>query len=85
MSRSPLNVEQSMVRALLRRKLAYERYFKSEKAIDHPAQTAYTALVKTIVEITRKAGPALDAQRPDPEEARRRADEILRNDYGIQR
>lgn len=71
--------QERMIRALLRRKLAYERYFKKLEDVDNAAQTAYTNIIKTLAELDRKAGP-LEA---DPEEIRRRAREILEREYGV--
>lgn len=85
MSPSRSTIDERMVRALLRRKLAYEKYFKTLKnETDNPAQTAYTALIKAIVEISRKSG-AIEPGGNDPEGALKRAEEILRTEYGIER
>jgi hypothetical protein len=74
--------ERRMIEDLLKRKESYEAYFKTqEDPIDHKAESAYASLVKTIVELSIKAG----TRAKDPEELRRIADEILENDYGIKR
>lgn len=85
MSHSRSTIDARMVRALLSRKLAYEKYFKTlDNKTDNPAQTAYTALIKTIVDISRKSVAEQPKER-DPEEALKRAKEILRTEYGIER
>jgi hypothetical protein len=74
--------ERQMIEDLLLRKAAYEALFREqEKEIDHKAESAYASLVKTIVELSIKAG----TRAKDPEELKRIADEILENDYGIKR
>ena len=81
-----LPTEESMVRALMRRKRAYEQHFKDKgPELDNPAHTAYIALIKTIVDIVRKSNEAAAAPKHDPEDARRKADEVIRNEYGIER
>jgi ribosome biogenesis protein Nip4 len=80
--------EEKMIRDLLKRKRAYEKYFRTlvkvedgeEKIeVDNQAQSAYTAIIKTLFELSKKA---VDKTH-DPEEMRRLADEILESDYGI--
>jgi hypothetical protein len=74
--------DRRMIDDLIKRKESYEAYFKTQDdPIDHKAESAYASLVKTIVELSMKAG----ARAKDPEELRRIADEILENDYGIKR
>jgi hypothetical protein len=74
--------EKRMIDDLLKRKEAYEAYFKTaEEPMDHKAETAYASLVKTIVELSLKTGSSAK----DPGELRRVAEEILENDYGIKR
>jgi hypothetical protein len=71
-----------MIEDLIRRKEAYEAFFADKTGeIDSRAESAYASLVKTIVELSIKAGN----RARDPEELRRIADEILENDYGIKR
>jgi hypothetical protein len=77
-----LTIEERMIRDLLRQKRRYEKYFKTLKDnVDNQAQTAYTNIVKTIVELSRKAGK----EARDPEEMKRLADEILKSEFGIER
>lgn len=77
-----LTIEERMIRDLLRQKRRYEKYFKTLKEhVDNQAQTAYTNIIKTIVELSRKAGK----EARDPEEMKRIADEILETEYGIKR
>ena len=77
--------EESMVRALMRQKRAYELHFKTKSPeIDNTANTAYVALIKMIVDIVRKSNEAGPVGH-DPEEARRSVDEVLRTEYGIER
>lgn len=73
--------ERQMIDDLLKRKEAYEAFFRTQEQIDHKAESAYASLVKTIVELSIKAG----TRAKDPEEIKRIADEILENDYGIKR
>lgn len=92
-----------MIKSLLRRKRAYEKYFllkeairpaddsavgekpkpkkKMEMDMDTQAQNAYTSIVKTIVELSRKS----PKETKDPAEMKRIAEEILRTEYGIER
>lgn len=85
MSPAKLTIEERMIRALLKCKRDYEEYFKTKKSKpDNAAQTAYTALIKTIVDISRKSLTDQPRER-DPEEALKRAREILRTEYGIER
>lgn len=70
-----------MVEALLARKEAYEKYFADRDAegLDQRAEGAYLSVLKFLYEITHKSS----AQGVSAEEFRRRALEILRDDYGI--
>ncbi len=82
--RAQASLEEKMIRDLLRRKRAYEKHFRSKSSDDEPgnqAHSAYISIIKAIVDIARKA----ERQAGDPEEFRRIALEILRNDYGIER
>jgi hypothetical protein len=75
-------IEAQAIRALRRRKLQYERYFKNRDGrdgMDNQAQSAYISIIKTLVELTRKSADTST----DPEEWKRQAQEILRRDYGI--
>jgi hypothetical protein len=62
----------------------YERYFECLEAgrMDNQAMYAYTNLLKTVVELSRKVKVKT---KKDPEELRRAADEILKSEYGIER
>ena len=80
MSHTP-SFEKQMIDDLLKRKEAYEEYFKGLGDIDSRAESAYASLVKTIVELSIKTG----SRTKDPEELARIAKEILENDYGIKR
>jgi ABC-type hemin transport system ATPase subunit len=79
--RRKLAIEERMIRDLLRQKRRYEMYFKTLKGVNNQAQTAYTNIVKTVVELSRKA----HREAVDPEEMKRIADEILESEYGIKR
>jgi hypothetical protein len=89
--RSRLSIEEQGIKALLKRKREYEKYFKTllkkenpetdNLGMDHQAQTAYTNIIKTLVELSRKAA----SEAKDPERLKRLAEEILENDYGIER
>ena len=74
--------EMQRIADLLKRKEAYEVFFEKQNGkIDSRAESAYASLVKTIVELSIKAG----SRTKDPEELARIAKEILENDYGIKR
>lgn len=73
--------DQQMISKLVAQIDKYERYFESIESIDNRAVYAYTNLLKTIVELGRKAKP----RGKDPEGLRKKADEILEAEYGIKR
>lgn len=79
--RRKLTFQQKMIRALERRKRAYEKYFKGLDGVDNQAQTAYTNIIKTLAELDRKSSQ----EAPDPAEMQRKAREILESEYGITR
>jgi hypothetical protein len=79
--RGKLSLEEKMINALKKRKRAYEKYFRTLKDVDNQAQSAYTSIIKTIVELSRK----IPAGVSDPEEMKRRLDEVLETEYGIKR
>ncbi|MBI4822652.1 MAG: hypothetical protein HY805_00250 [Nitrospirae bacterium] len=55
----------------------------NEKAeLDHKAEHAYTHIIKTIIELSRKLSLS---EETDPEEMKRRAEEILESEFGIKR
>lgn len=57
-----------------------ERRLAESPAVEPQAVYAYTNMVNTFFNLAKKLGPAM---RTSPEEMRRRALEILENDYGI--
>ncbi len=77
-------LEERMMKALIKQKTKYEKYLKTRKSkgLDHKAEHAYTHIIKTIIEISRKSVATEDM---DPEEFKLRAKEILENEYGIKR
>lgn len=87
-------LEDKMIKALLRQKRKYEIYLNSKKTevktgdkteepeLDHKAEHAYTHIIKTIVELSRKSQ---GREKEDPEEMKRIAEEILESEYGIKR
>ena len=78
------SLEEKMIRSLLKRKREYEKYFKAKEEkneIDNQTTNAYAGLIKTIVELSRKA----PKEAKDPAELKRLAEEILENEYGIKR
>jgi hypothetical protein len=81
--RTKASIEEQAIKALLRRKGEYERYFdtlrEKDEKMDSPAQNAYTTIIKTLVELSKKAAPP----KRSAEEIRKAAEEVLRNDYGI--
>ncbi len=58
-----------------------EKKKKKEPEIDNQATNAYTGLIKTIVELSRKS----PKEAKNPVELKRLAEEILENEYGIKR
>jgi hypothetical protein len=75
-----LSIEERMIRDLLKQKRRYEKYFKTQtKEVDNAALTAYTNIIKTIVDISKKTGK----EKKSPEEMKRLAAEILESDFGI--
>lgn len=94
--RKKASMEELAIKALLKRKREYEKYFKSRESkdtqvnddqnkpdpgMDNQAQNAYTSLIKTLVELAKK----MPVQTNDTDEMLRLAEEILENDYGIKR
>ena len=94
--RKKASMEEQAMKALLKRKREYEKYFKSRESkdtqgnddqnkpdpgMDNQAQNAYTSLIKTLVELSRKAAPP----KRSAEEIQRAAEEVLRVEYGIER
>jgi|Deesub1362A_J573_1020465.scaffolds.fasta_scaffold00740_25 hypothetical protein len=79
--RSKLSIEERMIKDLLKRKREYEKYFKSIDTIDNQAQSAYTSIIKTIVELSRKTV----RETKSSEEMKKLAEEILESEYGIRR
>lgn len=78
-----ISFEEKMMSDLMRQKEKYEAYFEALSGIDNQAQYAYTNIVKTIIELSRKIKPAKEVK--DPAEMKRLADEILESEYGIKR
>ena len=77
---SQLSFEQKMLRKLIKQIEKYERYFETTD-IDNQAMYAYTNLLKTVVELSRK----VKAKETDPEEFKKKAEEILESEFGIKR
>ncbi|MDA8155578.1 MAG: hypothetical protein M0Z52_03860 [Actinomycetota bacterium] len=79
-----LSLEQKMMKKLLRQIERYEEYLDSLpiNQMDHQATYALTNLYKTVVELSRKA-KGVDAK--SPATLRKKADEIMRAEYGIER
>jgi len=77
-------LEERMVKALIKQKTKYEKYLKTRKpkGLDHKAEHAYTHIIKTIIEISRKSAIA---EETDPEEFKKKAEEILESEFGIKR
>jgi len=76
------NIRQEVVQALLWRKREYERHFrKNPKMPLNRTHYAYLGTLRLLWEISADAPPP----RVDPEEIRRRAREILENEYGVRR
>lgn len=81
---SQISFEERMMNDLLKQKEKYERYFDTISGIDNQAQYAYTNIVKTIIELSRKIKPS-EKETKDPDEMKRLANEILESEYGIKR
>jgi len=80
---SQLSFEEKMMLKLLAQIEKYERYFDSKSGIDNQAVYAYTNLLKTVIELSRKMKPK--KQKKDLAEMQREAREILEAEYGIKR
>lgn len=76
------SIEEKMLKALIKQKGKYERYLKTQtlEGIDHKAEHAYTHIIKTIIELSRKS---TITEEKSPEEMRQAAAEILESEYGI--
>jgi hypothetical protein len=93
--RRAASFEEKMLRDLLKRKRAYEAYFRGvekagaeggdagqgPKAPDNSAHSAYVSIIKALVELAKK----VPTQRRSPEEMKRTAKEILKREYGTDR
>ncbi len=79
---SRLSFEQTMMSKLVRQIQRYEEYLEGTAAIDNQAVYAYTNLLKTVVELSRKVKVKEDK---NPEALKQAAEEILESEYGIKR
>lgn len=79
---SQISFEEKIMLKLIAQIEKYEAYFENNATIDNQAVYAYTNLLKTIIELSRKR-PQKEAK--DPAEMRRLAEEILESEYGIKR
>ncbi|MDA8170304.1 MAG: hypothetical protein M0Z48_00545 [Nitrospiraceae bacterium] len=79
---SQLSFEQAMMSKLVAQIEKYEMYLESAPGIDNQATYAYTNLLKTVVELSRKVKVKEDK---NPEALKQAADEILESEYGIKR
>lgn len=80
---SQISFEERMMNDLMKQKDKYEAYFETISGIDNQAQYAYTNIVKTIIELSRKLKPGKETK--DPDEMKKLAEEILESEYGIKR
>jgi transposase len=80
-----LSFEEKMISALVAQKEKYEEYFAGlgRGQHDNQASFAYTNIVKTIIELSRKIKPP--EEKRDPAELKRISEEILESEYGIKR
>jgi hypothetical protein len=72
--------ERELLKALLQRKMEYERFFASRQnseELDHKAEQAYAGLIKTIYELMKKTD---DTQKKD---LKKEASRIIQEEYGI--
>lgn len=79
------SIEEQAIKALLRRKGEYERYFdtlrENDEKMDNQAQNAYTSIIKTLVELSRKRTEESKVKG----ETGKTLEEVLRDEYGIER
>lgn len=77
-----LSFPEKMFRDLLKRKEAYEQYFRglAPDRMDNHAQYAYNHILKTLAELADKVKPEEAA---DPEKMKQVMKEILEREYGI--
>jgi hypothetical protein len=75
-----------MLLSLIAQKEKYEKYFDGLPAnnMDNQAQFAYSNIIKTVIELSRKLKPK-EKQSKDLAEMKRLAEEILESEYGIKR
>lgn len=82
--RTKESIEEQAIKALLRRKGEYERYFdtirKKKAEMDNPAQNVYTSIIKALVDISRKSAEKAN----NSGETGRTLEEVLRDEYGIE-
>jgi hypothetical protein len=75
-----LDFDQKMLKKILRQIERYERHLDTDSRVDNQAAYAYTNMIRTAMELAGKIKPE---RKRSPEEIRRAAEEVLRNDYGI--
>ena len=80
---SQLTFEQAMMKKLVAQIEKYEVYLEGAPGIDNQATYAYTNLLKTVVELSRKVKPAKTEK--DAAKLKKEANAILESEYGISR
>ncbi len=80
---SSFSFEERMMLKLVAQIENYEKYFRTKTDLDHQAVHAYSNLLKTVVELSRKL--KLKGKKGTPEELKAEAEKILESEYGIKR
>ena len=80
---SDFSFEERMMLKIVAQIEKYERYFETRTKIDNPAVHAYTNLLKTVIELSRKLN--LKKKKTTPEQLKAEAEKILEAEYGIKR
>ncbi len=80
---SSFSFEERMMLKLVAQIENYEKYFGTQKDLDHQAVHAYSNLLKTVIELFRKLN--LKEKKSTPGELKAEAEKILEAEYGIKR
>ncbi|MDA8087813.1 MAG: hypothetical protein M0Z75_14070 [Nitrospiraceae bacterium] len=80
---SRFSFEERMMLKLVAQIEKYEKYFDAKTELDNQAVHAYTNLLKTVIELSRKL--KLKEKKSTPEQLKAEAEKILEAEYGIKR
>lgn len=80
---SRFSFEERMMLKLVGQIDKYEKYLDTKNEMDNQAVHAYTNLLKTVIELSRKL--KLKDKKSTPEELKHEAEKILEAEYGIKR